>query len=101
MAYRVDIAARAARDLKALALRIRVNDTPRARAWFEGLRELIYSLDALPERGAVTPENPDLRHLTYGTKPHIYRIIYQVDQRAQNVTVLHIRHSAQDAFNLG
>jgi hypothetical protein len=46
----------------------------------------------------VTPENTKLRHLLYGNKPRVYRIIYGVCERAKMVRVLHIRHGAREAF---
>ncbi len=39
-----------------------------------------------------------VRHLLYGTKPHVYRILYEVDQADKAVRVLTIRHGAMDEF---
>jgi plasmid stabilization system protein ParE len=41
----------------------------------------------------VTREN--LRHLLYGRKPSIYRVIYRVREKQKKVEVLHIRHGAR------
>jgi toxin ParE1/3/4 len=43
----------------------------------------------------VTPENRALRHLLFGKKPHVYRVIFAIDGRALVVRVLHIRHGAR------
>ena len=40
----------------------------------------------------------EFRHLLYGNRAHVHRIIYGVDEREKAVTVLHIRHGARDAF---
>ena len=37
----------------------------------------------------------ELRHLLYGKKPHIYRVIYEVDEQRKTVWLLHIRHGAR------
>ncbi|MGH6857871.1 MAG: hypothetical protein ACRECP_09615 [Methylocella sp.] len=58
----------------------------------------VYSLDRIPARGATTPEGESLRHLLYGKKPRLYRIIYDVDERRRAVTVLHIRYAARKAY---
>jgi toxin ParE1/3/4 len=64
-----------------------------------GLAEAIYSLERFPDRGPAVPESKKLRHLLFGKKPHVYRIIYAVDKRNRIVNVLHIRHGARDAFS--
>jgi mRNA-degrading endonuclease RelE of RelBE toxin-antitoxin system len=35
------------------------------------------------------------RHLLYGKKPNVYRVIYEVDEKLQTVWVLTIRHGAR------
>jgi hypothetical protein len=37
-------------------------------------------LEQYPNRGTVIPEREKLRHLLFGGKPNIYRIIYAVDK---------------------
>ena len=98
MAYRVELAARAGRDLRDIYRRIHADSSAHAVAWFNGLEATVYSLDQHPDRGAITPESRKLRHLLYGNKPHVYRIIYRVPERAKKVKVLHVRHGARDAF---
>jgi plasmid stabilization system protein ParE len=98
MAYRVELTARAGRNLRRIYRHINAEDSAPAHAWFNGLEAAILRLDEHPARGAVIPEDGDLRHLLYGNKPHIYRIIYAIDERRRVVTVLHIRHRAREAF---
>jgi toxin ParE1/3/4 len=98
MAYRVDLTERAARNLRRIYLTINAEDAAQARVWFNGLEKAVLSLDEHPARGAPTPEDSNLRHLLYGRRRHRYRIIYAIDEANRVVTVLHIRHSARDAF---
>lgn len=65
-------------------------------SWFKGLEEVIYSLEHHPTRAPTTTEDRKLRHLLYGKKPHVYRIIYEIEQRPLLVNVLHIRHGSRD-----
>ena len=98
MAYRVDLAARAARNLRRIYRTIHAQHIGQSRDWFNGLEQAILSLDEHPARGVAVPEDDRLRQLLYGNKPHIYRVIYAVDEPRSVVTVLHIRHGAQDAM---
>jgi len=66
--------------------------------WYKGLREAALTLEKLPNRCPATPENPQLRHLLYGRKPHVYRVIYRVLENEKRVNVLHIRHGARQKF---
>ncbi|MEP7309359.1 MAG: type II toxin-antitoxin system RelE/ParE family toxin [Acidobacteriota bacterium] len=98
MAYRVDVLPRARRDVRAIYDYIGAHDAAQAQEWFNGLEVLIASLDEHPDRGAAVSENQSLRQLLYGNKPHLYRIIYAIDEASQVVSVLHVRHGAQAAW---
>ena len=100
MPYLVRIMPRAERDLESIFTYIRAESSPAAEAWFNGLAESIGSLSEHPLRNPKTPEARDLRHLLYGTKPHVYRIIYSIDKPGQRVNILHVRHHSRDAFQL-
>ena len=95
MAYGVDVAVRARQDLNAIYAAIHAGESDHALIWFQGLSETLRSLAVLPYRGEVTRENPTQRHLLYGRRPHIYRIIYRVDEMFQTVRIIHIRHGAR------
>ncbi len=95
MTYRVELTTRASRDLRRIFQRINAESSPRAFAWFNELEAAILSLDQHPERSPATPENRALRHLLFGKKPNVYRVIFAVDERARAVRVLHIRHGAR------
>jgi plasmid stabilization system protein ParE len=98
MAYLVKISERAQRDLAHIYRFINAEESQAARDWYQGLRSAILSLEELPNRWPVTHENPGLRHILYGRKPHIYRVIYRVLERRKHVEILHIRHGARDRF---
>jgi toxin ParE1/3/4 len=98
MAYRVDVTARAARNLRSIYRDIHAGDSGQAHAWFNGLEKAVLSLSEHPSRCPITQEDARLRHLLYGAKPDTYRIIFTIHERSQVVTVLHIRHGARNAF---
>jgi toxin ParE1/3/4 len=95
MAYLVKLMPRAQRDLAWLFEHIHSTESAVAFRWYEGLKRAIFSLEKHPNRCAVIPENQSARHLLYGSKPHIYRVIYRVIERKKRVDVLHIRHGAR------
>jgi plasmid stabilization system protein ParE len=95
MAYLVRLSDRALRDLELIYEYVQADQSDKASAWFNGLEKAIYSLERFPYRGAATGERRNLRHLLYGRKPHIYRILYIVDERRNAVNILHIRHGAR------
>jgi len=98
MAYLVSITSRAERDLAALYGQIHAADSKRARQWYFDLEEAILGLREMPNRNPVTPENKRLRHLLYGRKPHVYRVIFRVKSNGRQVEILHVRHGARQRF---
>ncbi len=99
MKYLVELTSRALRDIEAIYNYVEGDDSQHAFAWFNRLAKTIYSLERFPGRGLVIPENKKLRHLLFGKKPHIYRIIYAVDKRHHVVNLLHIRHGVRRALS--
>jgi toxin ParE1/3/4 len=98
MTYRVNVTVRAERDLALLFDAINAGNSAAALSWYKGLKEAILSLEEQANRCPETPENRRLRHLLYGRKPHIYRVIYRVSVKNRQVDVLHIRHGARQRF---
>jgi len=95
MAYRVETTARAECDADNLLKWLLAQDAGGAGLrWFEGLEKAIATLAYMPERCAIAPENArvsfEVRHLLYGRKPHVYRVLFTIEDDA--VYVLHIRH---------
>lgn len=100
MAYRVSIAARAARDLISLYDRINAEESAAALRWYQGLKRAILSLEEHPSRGSTTPERKQLRHLLYGRKPHVDRAIYKILETKKQVEVLHVRYGPRRRFRI-
>lgn len=95
MDFRVELTDRAQRDIAALHAWLQGEQAGEAgEKWFTALRAAIDSLASLPTRCPLAPESresPDeVRQLLYGRRPHVYRILFSIDQ--QVVYVLHIRH---------
>jgi toxin ParE1/3/4 len=99
MTYRVELTARASRNLKRIFRHINAQSSPQAFAWFNELEAAILSLDQHAERSPVTPENRALRHLLFGKKPNVYRVIFAIDDRARVVRVLHSRTGAYPCWH--
>ncbi len=74
-------------------LYIRKDKPMAADRWFNGLVEAINSLEEMPRRCPLAPENDffdeEIRHLIYGS----YRVLYTIDENS--VHVLHVRHGAR------
>jgi len=95
MAFRVEITEDAERDGNGILewlISHHAGDT--GLRWFQGLQEAIATLSDLPERCPLAPENKnfpfEVRHLLYGRKPHVYRIVFTIE--GDTVYILHIRH---------
>ena len=101
MGYPVRIAAGAERDLALSYECIHAEDSDAAFEWCRGLNLQFLALETFPNRNPLTPEDPKLRHLLYGQKPDVYRILYRVGEKPKSVEVLHIRHGAMKRFKPG
>jgi toxin ParE1/3/4 len=95
MAYLVRFTARAERDLAHLFEEINANYSDAALEWYRELKDVITSLEEKPNRCPVTRKKDALRHLLYGYKPNVYRVIFRVMERQKRVEVLHIRYGAR------
>ena len=101
MTYLVNITARAEQDFASLFEEIHAGDSEAALKWFRGLKKAVLTLENLPNRSSATPENPQLRQLLYGHRPHVYRVIYRVLNSEKRVDVLHVRHGARRRLKAG
>ena len=99
MAYRVEIARSAELQLEELYLWVIDRAPTQGAAWFNRLEKAILSLTLTPERCPIAAEsfNPDLpvRVLNFGRSPHVYRVFFTVDERADVVRVVHVRRGAR------
>ena len=92
MAFRFDITEPALADAEEYVRFIReVRKEPEAaERWFHGLAQAIFSLEDLPERCPVIPEQVEfsfeIRHLLYFS----HRIIFCVERAAERVVVYRV-----------
>src|SRR5258708_1493281 len=94
MAFLVNITSRAERGIAHLYSEINTEHSGAALKWYRGLKEAILSLQERPIRYPITRKRDHLRHLLYGHKFHVYRVIFRVLPKQKQVEVLHIRHAA-------
>jgi toxin ParE1/3/4 len=94
MAYRVEIARHAEAELEEWYLWVVARAPRHGARWFNGLERAVLSLNAHPKRCPVAAESSDrhrpLRVLSYGRKPHVYRVFFTVDDSEQVVHVVHV-----------
>ena len=99
MAYSVELAKNAEAELEELYLWVVERAPQQGAAWFNGLERAILALDKHPDRCPVAPESIDphnpARVLSYGRKPHVYRIFFTIDHSAKIVRVVHVRRGAR------
>jgi toxin ParE1/3/4 len=98
MPYLVNVSPRAERDLATIYAAINAEYSEAAFDWFNGLERALLTLEQTPTRCPKTPEDSHLRHLLYGKKRDVYRVIFRIDERRQEVDILHIRHGARNTF---
>jgi mRNA-degrading endonuclease RelE of RelBE toxin-antitoxin system len=60
-----------------------------------GIKAAILSLEERPNRCQIIRKKHKLRRLLYGHKPHVYRVIYRVLEKQEQVEILTIRHGAK------
>jgi toxin ParE1/3/4 len=95
MAYLIRITSRAQRDLAHLFDEIFAEHTEAALNWYRSLKIAILSLEEHPNRCPVVRKRDKLRHLLYGSRPNVYRVIFHVLTKQKLVEVIHIRHGAR------
>jgi toxin ParE1/3/4 len=99
MAYRVELAKSAEVQLEELYLWVVERAPSQGAAWFNGLERAILSLAQLPKRCRIAPEsfdpNQPVRVLSYGRSPHVYRVFFTVEERANVVRVVHVQRGAR------
>jgi toxin ParE1/3/4 len=93
--YLVKLSDRAVRDLAGIHDFVEADTSEGAYAWFLELEKALYSLERHPERGGADPHRKRHRRLFFGTRPGVYKIIYEIDRRKAVVKVFHIRHGAR------
>jgi plasmid stabilization system protein ParE len=68
--------------------------------WLWGISVAVTSLSSFPNRCPISDESDafdfPVRQLLYGKKPHVYRILFAVEN--DKVFVLRVRHTKQQRF---
>ncbi len=95
MEYLVKLSDRGLRDLAGIYDFVEADTSEGAYAWFLELEKAVYSLERHPQRGSLEPNSKKRRRLFLGTRPGVYKIIYEIDSRNAVVKVFHIRHGAR------
>ena len=99
LAYLVELTALAQFEFRTLFIEKNAAESHAAARWFNGLASALEGLATMPHRCPLAPEaaevSLELRHLLYGKKPHVYRVVYEVDEARKTVWVLTIRHGAR------
>jgi len=102
MAYLVSVSNRAQRDLAALYDDKNAAGSPAAARWLNGLEAAIVTLEQFPRRCPIAPgvrAKQPIRHLLY-EKPHVYRVLFEIDEPRKMVRVFTIRHGAMEPATL-
>ncbi len=99
MAYRVELTKSAEIQLEELYLWVAERAPRQGGAWFNGLERAVLSLEQLPKRCRIASESLDpdqpVRVLNYGRSPHVYRVLFTIDESVKLVRVVHIRRGAR------
>ena len=99
MAYRVEIARNAEVELEELFVWVVERAPQQGVTSFNRLEKTILSLDRHPKRCPVAAQSIDPSHpvrvLTFGRKPHGYRVFFTVDDDSSVMRVVHVRRGAR------
>ena len=97
MTFRVELSQEALADAERIYEWVTEAAPLRGALWFNRLLAAIKSLQTLPQRCAHAPESNrlsfEVRHLLFGRKPHVYRVIFTIESNV--VYVLRIRGPRQ------
>lgn len=100
MSYRVIILPEAEQEAYEAYLWIAEAAPEAATAWLQGLRAAIATLSDFPRRCPLAPEHAffteEIRQLLYGDRWNAYRILFEVRDDEQTVTILHVVHGARE-----
>jgi plasmid stabilization system protein ParE len=104
MIFRVETTAQAERDGEEILAWLLSQDAGETgERWFRALEEAIDSLATFPKRCPLAPESTrfafEVRQLLYGRRPHVYRILFTIEN--DTVYVLHIRHGRRQRVGSG
>lgn len=91
--YRVEVTEPAEQEIEAAQGWIAVDSPEAAERWSQGIFAALKTLDTMPARCPLAPENEghaeDIRQLVHGQ----YRILFTI--QPGRVVILHVRHGAR------
>jgi plasmid stabilization system protein ParE len=97
MGFRVEISARARRDLERIYAGLAHQAPYHGTLWFDRFEQSILSLSEYPERCPLEPNlstpRRQVRKLLFGRRRSVYRIYFTII--GDVVQVLHVRHGAR------
>jgi toxin ParE1/3/4 len=99
MTFRVDVTLKAYRDLSGILRWLLTEHAGQhGLSWYDGLIKAIDTLSEAPSRCPKALEDAtsrrEIRHLLYGNRPHVYRVLSTIE--GDVVTVLHVRRPKQN-----
>ncbi len=100
MAYRVNLTERVLRELDNIHAEINVPGSAGAARWFARLEDTIQLLASSPRMGKPAREASGVREIIYGKKPHLYRVLYEIDENTRSVEILSIWHGRRKSPTL-
>lgn len=93
MRYEIEVQPSADRDIQDIYVYLLGFGGRKADDWLEDLGKAFESLEQMPERCALAPENPLFRREIRQLLRRDYRIVFTVV--GDDVRILHVRHKAQ------
>jgi toxin ParE1/3/4 len=88
--YKVEILDEVLNEIESIVDYIALDSVQNALAWYEKIKECIFSLDEFPERCPLADENPHFPFEVRCLLVDEYRVLYRiVDDRVQT---LHVKH---------
>lgn len=98
MTFQVELTEQAQQDAEEAYLWIAERDPDGAERWWDGIVDAVLSLEQMPLRCPLAPEDPyfeeEIRMLLYGRRRGQFRILFTVS--GDRVLVLHIRRASRD-----
>lgn len=95
MAFSVELTHAAQRDIEETIDYIALDSSVRAKKWHDALRDLLNSLKEMPTRHAIIQESESLNRALRSVRHHSHRVIYEVNEKHERVTVVRIYHASR------
>ena len=100
MAFKVQIVAAAERDVDQAVAFIHNSSPVAAQKWLETLLTKMEGLAEMPLRFALIAEADELKKPLRSFVHHSHRIVYEIDEPTQIVSIVRVYHSARAPLSL-